>query len=372
MKLFSLKPSVHKFSTFTEFAKAFNVGSEDLIIVGQSTYKNNIRDINILANYLFPKNYGEGEPTDEMIDRILQDVKGKNYKRVIAIGGGSVLDIAKILTLENVTKSADVFKKTRTFRKDKELITIPTTCGTGSEVTFYSIAKIVESNSKVGVGMDEMYADTAVLIPKLLKGLPFKTFMSSSMDALIHAMESFVSPNSNIYTELFSEAAVETILMGYMKLIEKGKDHYSELLEDFLIASNYAGVAFANTGVGAVHALSYPLGGKYGVPHGEANYTFFVEVFNLYNTANPTGKIKYLNNIICEVLGIKNDEHPYEWLTCMLTELMPIKKARSYGMLPEEIRAFSDSVYKNQQRLLTNSYISLSYEDIWNVYNRIY
>lgn len=372
MKMFSLKPSIYKYNTFDEFAKEFKINSEDLIVVDESLYRNNIRNISTLGNYLFPKYYGEGEPTDEMIDKLLKEIKGKRYKRIIAVGGGTVLDISKILALENVTKSAEVFKKARNFRKDKELIMIPTTCGTGSEVTFYSSAKITETQSKVGVGLNELFADSSVLIPDLLKGLPFDVFMSSSMDALVHAMESFVSPKSNMYTELFSKAAIETILMGYLTLIEKGKEYYLELLEEFFIASNYAGIAFSNTGVGAVHALSYSLGGRYGIPHGESNYTFFIEVFKFYNISNPSGKIKYLNNIICQVLGIKNDYHPYDWLTCMLNELLPQKKARIYGMLPEEIRSFSDSTYKNQQRLLSNSYITLSYEDIMNIYNRVY
>ncbi len=111
----------------------------------------------------------------------------------------------------------------------------------------------------MGLGTDELFADHAVLIPELVKGLPYRFFVASSIDALIHAIESYVSPKANPYTEVFSVKAMELILKGYMQIIEKGEEYRKEIIEEFVIGSNYAGIAFGNTGVGAVHALSYPL-----------------------------------------------------------------------------------------------------------------
>lgn len=146
--------------------------------------------------------------------------------------------------------------------------------------------------------------------------------MTSSIDALIHAIESLVSPKSNCYTELFSIKAIEIILKGYLDIIEKGEDYRIEIIEDFLIASNYAGIAFANTGVGAVHALSYPVGGTYHVPHGEVNYQFFVEVFRTYNRLNPDGRIKDVNKMLADIIGT-TVENVYDELEKILNNLLP-------------------------------------------------
>ncbi|MBR2881023.1 MAG: iron-containing alcohol dehydrogenase, partial [Prevotella sp.] len=97
---------------------------------------------------------------------------------------------------------------------------------------------------------------------------------TSSVDALIHAVESFLSPKASPFTDLFGAKAIEMIMKGYAKIIERGgntKENRADLLKDFAIASNYAGIAFGNAGCGAVHALSYAHGGAFHIPHGEAN-----------------------------------------------------------------------------------------------------
>ncbi|MCQ4720652.1 iron-containing alcohol dehydrogenase, partial [Flavonifractor plautii] len=108
-----------------------------------------------------------------------------------------------------------------------------------------------------------MYADHAVLIPELLEGLPFSVFATSSIDAQVHAVESSLSPKATPYTKLFGYKAIEMIIMGYQRIATEGREALLSLLEDFLVASNFAGIAFGTAGCAAVHALSYPLGGKY-------------------------------------------------------------------------------------------------------------
>ena len=133
-----------------------------------------------------------------MIEKILCDVKKINYKRVIGIGGGSVLDIAKLLVLKEFSSISDLFEKKITPEKDKELILIPTTCGTGSEVTNITIAKITKIHSKFGLAHDSLYANNAVLIPFLLNEMPYEVFASSSLDALVHAVESYLSDRKSV------------------------------------------------------------------------------------------------------------------------------------------------------------------------------
>ncbi|WZL73905.1 4-hydroxybutyrate dehydrogenase [Clostridiaceae bacterium 35-E11] len=372
MKAFYLPSKVHKFDNFKEFAEEFNIGENDFVLTHEFLYEPFMKSLNLKADFLFQEKFGMGEPSDEMINQIIAAQAGKEYKRVIAIGGGTIIDIAKLLIFKDADNALDMFEKKISFIKDKELIIIPTTCGTGSEVTNISIAEIKEKQTKMGLAIDELYADHAVMIPELLKGLPYKFFVFSSIDALIHAVESYVSPKSNGYTELYSLKAIEMILKGYMEILDKGEDYRLEILEDFLVASNYAGIAFGNTGVGAVHALSYPLGGKYHVPHGEANYQFFTEVFKTYNRLNPDGKIKEINKILANILNIDEKTNVYDALEGILNELLSKKQLRNYGMTEEEIALFTDSVLKTQQRLLVNNYVPLSREEIFNIYKNLY
>jgi len=371
MKLFQLKTQVCRFNTCKEFVEYFNIDENDFILTSESTYNSFLKSLKLKAVIMFKGKYGQGEPSDEMINLIIRDMKGKKYKRIFAIGGGTIIDIAKLLVIKDAKNTLDLFEKTIPFVKDKELIAVPTTCGAGSEVSNISIAELKEKNTKMGLATDELFPDYAVLIPDLVKRLPYEFFITSSVDAMIHAIESFVSPKSNSYTELFSVGAIELILNGYMQILERGEDFRNEIIEDFLKASNYAGIAFSNTGTGAVHALSYPLGGTYHVTHGEANYQMFVEIFKTYNKKDPDGKIKDINCILCNILKCKSTE-VYEALTVVLDKLLIRKPLREYGMKKEEIETFTDSVIAGQQRLLVNSYAPLTREDIINIYSNLY
>ena len=305
MKQLSIKPELHMFDTCEEFINKFQIGKEDLVITSEHTYVSYFEKYNLHTNVIFIRKYGSGEPSDEMVEAIYNDTKHISYKRVIAIGGGSVLDVSKIFALKTISPVVDLFDHKLEFIKNKDLILIPTTCGTGSEVTNISILELKSRHTKLGLAVDELYADYAVLIPELLEDLPFKFFATSSIDALIHAIESSVSPKATSYTEMFSYKAIEMILKGYQEIANHGPEARIPLLKNFLLASNYAGIAFGNAGCGAVHAMSYPLGANYHVPHGEANYQIFVEVFKTYYRLNPTGKILKLNKFLAEILDCK-------------------------------------------------------------------
>jgi len=210
-----------------------------------------------------------------------------------------------------------------------------------------------------------------VLIPELLKGLPFKFYAFSAIDALIHATESFVSPKSNPYTQMYCREAIRIIVDVFAGIARKGQDYRFERLEDMLIASNYAGIAFGNTGVGAVHALSYPLGGTYHVAHGEANYQFFTQIFKLYNSKNPNGIIRDLNRLYADLLGTDTDK-VYDALDALLGNLISKNELKSYGMTEADVDGFTQSVLVSQQRLLNNNYVPLSEGEIRGVYAELY
>ena len=367
-------PEILYYDTFDEFCKEFNLGKGDIIVTNEWLYTPYIKPLGIDVPVVFQERYGKGEPSDEMIDEISKDMRQYEYNRIIAIGGGTIVDICKVLSLECPEKSIQLFKKEFPARKIKELVVIPTTCGTGSEVTNVAVAELKEMGIKLGLAVDETYADKAVLIPESLQGLPDYVFATSSIDALIHASESFLSPNASPFTEMFSIKAVEKIVKGYLKIIERGGNNLEnrrDVLKEFCIASNYAGIAFGNAGCGAVHALSYSIGGAFHVPHGEANYQFFTEVFKTYMKKRPNGKISLLNKIYANTLGCK-EEDVYTRLDKLLGEIMPKKQLHDYGMTREQIETFTVSTLENQQRLLSKSYVPLSYDDLRRIFTDLF
>ena len=371
MQLFKLKTRLSEFNSFADFAREFNLSKEDLVITNEFLYDPFMRALGLPCHFIMQEHYGLGEPSDEMINRILADIRLEDYNRVIAVGGGTVIDISKLFTLCDIVNVTDTFERKMPIEKARQLVILPTTCGTGSEVTNISIAEIKSRHTKMGLADEALLADDAVLIPELLRNLPYKFFVYSSIDALIHAVESYVSPKSNPYTRIFCRAAIETIIDVFKHIAHQGPDYRLERLGDMLTASNYAGIAFGNTGVGAVHALSYPLGGSYHVPHGEANYQFFTEVFKLYYKKKPHGNIQEVNALLAELLGA-DTEHVYEELDYLLGKLLSKNPLHTYGMKPEEIEGFTDSVLQTQQRLLANNHVELSREEIKEIYKTLY
>lgn len=376
--MFIIKTSINKYQTFSEFAKAFALSENDLVITQSFLYEPFMKPLNLPCTFIMQNEYGSGEPSDEMMNNILKEVKGKTYNRVIGIGGGTVIDIAKLFVLKDLDNVTNAFERKIPIVKEKRLVVVPTTCGTGSEVTNISIAEIKSKHTKMGLADNAILPDDAVLIPELLKKLPFKFYAYSAIDALIHAMESYLSPKSNAHTQLFSQKAIEMILNVFMGIAEHGEDYRFDHLEEMLTASNFAGIAFGNAGVGAVHALSYPLGGGYHVPHGEANYQFLTEVFKVYFEKNPDGNIRELNEILARNLNIdkellKSDPRiVYLKLDELFGQLVPKNPLRHYGMKTTEIDDFTSSVLKTQQRLLANNYVPLDEEEIRRIYQALY
>lgn len=371
MQLFKLKTTIHSFDSFREFAQAFELGERDLVITNEFLYEPFMKEVNLPCHFVMQEKYGLGEPSDEMMNNILSDLRGVDYDRVIAIGGGTVIDISKLFVLKGMTDVLQAFDRSIPLIKEKKLVIIPTTCGTGSEVTNISIAEIKSRHTKMGLADDAILADDAVIIPEFLRGLPFKFYACSAIDALIHAIEAYVSPKATPFTRIFSEEAWNIILDVFKKIREHGPDYRFEKMGEMIMASNFAGIAFGNAGVGAVHALSYPLGGNYHVPHGEANYQFFTEVFKAYQKKNPFGAIVEVNWKLSRILGCQPEE-VYPCLDQLLGCLIDKKPLREYGMKDEEVRGFAEAVIKTQQRLLANNYVELSVDEIEEIYRKLY
>ncbi|MFA9377954.1 MAG: 4-hydroxybutyrate dehydrogenase [Lachnotalea sp.] len=371
MKQFRIVPSILEFNTCEEFASSFEIGKNDLIFISERTYNKFFKDCTTDATIIFRGSYGSGEPTDEMAEAIYQDIKDIPYTRVIAIGGGTIIDTAKLFALKTFSPVLDLFDKKIEAIQDKELLLVPTTCGTGSEVTNISILELVSRNTKLGLAVDALYPSHAVLIPQLLEDLPFEFFATSSIDALIHAVESFLSPKATTFSQMYSREAIKMILTGYQEIAKNGKTARFPILKEFMLASTYAGIAFGNAGTGAVHAMSYPLGAKYHVPHGESNYALFTEVFKLYQKLDPNGNIQALNELVSSIL-ICNSSDVYEEIEKLLDVILPKKPLHSYGTTLEDLDNFTENVMTKQGRLMANNYTVLDKDMVYGIYSRLF
>ena len=371
VKQFRLRTTIQIYDRFEEFLNTFLIGQDDLIITSGHIIEKYLKMQESEAKVINLRLFGTGEPTDDVVEAIYKEIKGIAYKRVIAIGGGSILDVAKLFVLEKVSPVQELFERKLEVIKKKDLVLVPTTCGTGSEVTNISILELSAKKTKLGLAVDELYADYAVLIPELLDTLSFVDFATSSIDAFIHAIESYLSPKANEFTELYSKIAMEKILKGYQTIATEGEQARFLIMKDFLLASTYAGIAFGNAGCAAVHALSYPLGSVLHVAHGEANYTMFYAVFQKYQCLRPEGKIKELNYFLSQVIGCK-ELLVYKELDKLFSIILRKKTLREYGVSVSQIYEFSDSVLQNQKRLMANNYTTLNRMDVFEIYQSAY
>lgn len=370
-KTFQVIPQIVQFETCEEFLSDFAIGEGDLIFCNEITYRTFLEGKSGKAVVIMRESYGDGEPSDELIEAVYSDIKDISYQRVIAVGGGTVIDAAKLFALKQFSPVLDLYDGKIKPEKEKTLLLVPTTCGTGSETTNISILELKERHTKMGLAVPELYGDYAILIPELLRDLPMRFFATSSIDALIHAMESYTSPKANEFTEIFSLKAIEKIIAGYQYIVKNGEESRKEILGDFMTASTYAGIAFGNAGCAAVHALSYPLGANYHVPHGEANYVFLTEVYMIYMKIWPKGRIRELNRFLAELLHCEEKE-VYQKLEELLSKIIVKKSLHEYGMKKEEIKEFTESVLKSQQRLLKNNYVPFGEKEISSIYQTLF
>ena len=369
---FQLKPSIVEIKTFNEFIEQFSISSNDTIFTEKFMYEKYMKG-KVDCNFIFQDDYGLGEPSDIIIDKILKDIFGKNIARIIGIGGGSILDIAKLLAIKDATSSEDIFEDKIPLVRDKGLILIPTTCGTGCEVTCVSVVDITKKKTKIGKRIEDNFADSAVLIEEMLDSIPPKVFLYSSVDALIHAMEIFVAKTGNPYNDVFCKEAIKTIITHYRDLAENGLEKRFNYIQEFLRASTFAGIALSNTPCGAVHAFAMHFGSVHHVPHGESNARFLMSVFNKYADISPSGKLVELSTIINEALNIDvGIKESFLALGELINQLIPEKKLREYGVKEEDIEIYVDKVIESQQRLLINNFIHLEREDLIAIYQEIY
>ena len=372
-------PTVYKFQTFAQMAEEFKLNERDVVLTNEFIYTPFMKDLGLKCHYVFQEKFGAGEPSEEMIQVMYDAIPYDSYDRVIAVGGGAIMDLCKLLGCKRPDTVHNLYFKRFPVVHEKDVIAIPTTCGTGSECTNISVAIVKDEKdgvltggeTKLGLVSDDIIPNKVCLIPELLKTLPYKPFACSAIDALVHAVESALSPKATPYTKLFGYKAIEMIIRGYQTIAKKGPESRFSLLNDFLLASNYAGLAFGTAGCAAVHATSYPLGGKYHVAHGESNYAMFTGVLKNYMELRRDGEIAVLNQYLADLLGCMPDV-VYDELEKLLDQILPKRPLREYGVTREDLPVFAHSVVTEQGRLMANNFVPLDEARVLKIYQELF
>jgi len=148
MREILIKPQLHKFGDFKEFASEYGLGARDLVLTNEYLYIPFMKDMNLPCKFVFQEKFGLGEPSEEMITDLFSAIDPKDYDRVISVGGGAIMDIGKLLSLKRTGAVHELYFKKAEVISEKEHIALPTTCGTGSEVTNISVAIVRDENGK--------------------------------------------------------------------------------------------------------------------------------------------------------------------------------------------------------------------------------
>lgn len=363
---YKLQPLVRSYDNLKDFLSE-KLSKKDLIISSGSILNSQLDSKKIKGPVLLRDKYGKGEPTDNMINAMLQDMQGIAYDRVIAIGGGTVIDIAKLFVFGTEYSLEEIFAKGKLLPKKKKLVIIPTTCGTGSEVTNISIVEFEKKQTKIGLAVDQLYADQAILIGSLPATMPFEAFANSSVDAFIHAAESYLSPKASLFTKALGEKAIRVILTGYQKIVSNGEWILPENMQEFLEASTLAGISFSNAGCAAVHALSYPIGATYHLAHGKSNYLLFHAIFERYRERGAD--LTEIEKLLSAILSC-GPEDVWQQLKMLIDQIVPRGSLSDLGINDVQTKAMAHSVFKNQQRLLVNNPVSFTEKDIYDIYQK--
>lgn len=267
---------------------AKELGSKALVCVGGSSSRKN-GSLDRLMQSLRQAGVGtvlyEGirsDPDVETVEKGRALCGESGCDMVVGMGGGSVLDTAKSIGLlaANGGKLTD-YETARPGKPMLPMLAVPTTAGTGSEVTKMAVVTDPARKKKMLISCEEILPDIALLDAELTYSMPARVAAATGMDALTHAMEAYLSDNAGPVTDLFARKAVGMIAANLHAAVYNPKN--AEAKKNMMAAQMYAGLAFGNTMTCLVHSMSRPLGVYYGIPHGEANAVLLAAVmeFNL-------------------------------------------------------------------------------------------
>ncbi len=248
------------------------------------------------------------EPGLSLADKGAELAKKAGSDCVVGVGGGSAMDVAKAISilLTNGGKAEDYLGLNKIGKPGVPKIMIPTTAGTGAEVTFTAVFINEKTKSKGGMNGDPLYPDAAILDPALTLTLPPHVTAATGIDAFTHALEAFVSTQAHTISDMYAAEAMDLISRNLGKAYAHGGN--IEARSAMMMGSLLGGKALATAGVGLVHAMAYPLGGMFGIPHGLANAVLLPFVVEYNIIGNPDKYAQVAEIMGCETAGLSQRE----------------------------------------------------------------
>ncbi len=310
------------------------------------------------------------EPEIDIAKSCLSQFQEGRHDGLIAVGGGSAIDIAKAVSGATASKAdiSELFGTDQISVKGAPIIAIPTTAGTGSEVTNIAILSDKKAQLKKGIVSDHILPDVAIVSPEMTVSMPKSVTAASGVDALVHAIEAYISVNGSPITDALAIHAIGMISFSLREAFSEPQNLKAR--ESMVTASLMAGMAFGNAGVGAVHALAYPLGGRFNVAHGVSNALLLPYVMQ-WNKDSCLEKFKLIASAMgVDTYHMSREEAANQAVQAMdnLCRDVEIPEGLRSIQVPESAIPEMAADAIQIDRLLKNNPRSLSEQDIVEIY----
>lgn len=311
------------------------------------------------------------EPATDVVENTAEIAKKGDFDVIIGLGGGSILDVAKMASalMTNPGKTKDYFGKEKVPLRGRPTIMIPTTAGTGAEITKHAIFLDRESYVKKAVASTNLLPNVAIVDPMLTVTCPPHVTASAGIDAFIHAAEPFISKNANAVTDTIALEAVQLLTRWLGPAFADGKD--LEARYYMSLGSMMSGMVLNNSGTSLVHALSYPIGGEYHSPHGETLSALLATCFEYVIVAKQEKMIFLAEAMGESVEGLSPREAAAlapKAIRYLVQSVGLPGSLRDLGVKDKSnIQYWAEEAHK-EQRLLSRSPRILSVEDIKEIY----
>ncbi|MFM2404075.1 MAG: hypothetical protein RL223_1955 [Pseudomonadota bacterium] len=312
------------------------------------------------------------EPEVADVEAVLAEARrGGDHQLVVGIGGGSAMDVAKIVAVllaHPLDLRALLDKRQTLAARGLPTFMVPTTSGTGSEATPNSIILVAEDELKVGIVSPLLMPDAVILDPALTVSLPAAVTAATGMDALTHAIECYCSKKATPFSDLYGLEAIRLIAGSIRRACADGTDLAARA--DLLLGAYYGGACIATSSTTAVHALAYPLGGKYRVPHGLSNAMLLPTVMAFNRVGNERRFAAMARAMGLDTEGLGDGEAADAFVTALrrLNEDLGIPSdLKTVGVKPEDLDGLVDGAAK-VTRLLDNNPRPMSRADMRAIY----
>jgi len=314
----------------------------------------------------------EFEPNIETVEKAIQIVREKSYDSVIGFGGGSALDAAKVIAClaRNEGNVRDYMGVNKIPKRGLPLILVPTTAGTGSEVSPVSVLVDEKDGNKNVLSDNKLFAGAALVDPLLTLRLPGKLTAYTGIDALCHAMGGYITKKANPISDALAIEAIYLISHNLRRAVYKGEVDI-EARFNMALGAAMGMIARTNSGGGAVHGLSYPLGTKYHLPHGQSIALLMLHVmdFNVISAIPKFIRIAQAMGEKTEGLSEKEAaEKAIDGLKSLLKDIGIFQGLREFGVKKDDFPKFADIVYEVSYRHIEANPRHLAKKDVIQIY----